>query len=67
MAKKKFKLMNLVLGTVGVLVSLAVGFGMTSKVLTIPVIPEILTMGAGWVIVTLTILSAIISIIKALK
>lgn len=46
---------------VGVLVSLAVGFGMINNTLAIPGIPEIVTIIAGWVVV----LGAIVGVIMA--
>ncbi len=52
----------------GVLVSIAVGFGMVSGSLKIPLIPEIVTETAGWIVVILTILSATLAIIdKVMK
>ena len=64
MAKKKikFKPVAAVAWLVGILVALSVGFGMTSKVLMIPVIPAILTVTAGWIIVILTIVGAVLTI-----
>lgn len=51
---------------VGILVSLAVGFGMVSEVLSIPGIPYGLTAFAGWVVVVLTLLGLILAIIDYL-
>ena len=62
MAKKKFKLVATIMWVVGVLVALAVGYGMASKVLMIPIIPAILTVTAGWIIVVLTIIGAVLAI-----
>ena len=50
----------------GVLVSLAVGFGMIDKSLTIPQIPEVVTLVAGWIVVILTIVSVIMAIVDRL-
>jgi len=47
----------------GILVALAVGFGMTSGALSIPWLPDVLTMAAGWIVVILTILGIILAII----
>ena len=47
----------------GMLVSLAVGFGMVSGSLRVPLIPEIVTTTAGWVVVILTILGAALALI----
>lgn len=61
------KLLGVIMWIVGVLVSLAVGFGMTSGTLVIPFIPEIITNIAGWIVVIGTILGAIVAILKAVK
>ena len=55
-------LVNLGAWLTGVLVSLAVGFGMINEVLTIPSIPEIVTVVAGWIVVILTIASIVLAI-----
>jgi len=46
----------------GILVSLAVGFGMVDKILTVRWIPEVVTVIAGWVVVILTVVSVILAI-----
>jgi len=55
-------LVSLAVWITGILVSLAVGFGMTGKTLTIPYISEIVTVIAGWIVVVLTIVSVILAI-----
>jgi len=55
-------LVNLGAWLTGVLVSLAVGFGMINEVLTVPSIPEIVTVIAGWIVVILTIASIVLAI-----
>lgn len=55
-------LVSLVVWLTGILVSLAVGFGMIDKVLTVAWINPIVTMWAGWVVVILTLLSVILAI-----
>ena len=47
---------------VGILVSLSVGSGMIQQVLTIPGIPPIVTIVAGWVVVVGAIISVILAI-----
>ena len=47
---------------VGVIVALAVGSGMIDKTLTIPGIPTIVTIVAGWTVVVGAILSLILVI-----
>ncbi|MAH49373.1 hypothetical protein CMI37_26350 [Candidatus Pacearchaeota archaeon] len=55
-------LMGIVAWIVGVLVSLAVGFGMIGQTLTVPFIPEVITVIAGWVVV----IGAVIGVIMAI-
>jgi len=61
---KENSLIGIVTWIVGVLVALAVGSGMIgpNPVLTIPGIPEIITIVAGWVVVVGAILSVILAI-----
>jgi cobalamin biosynthesis protein CobD/CbiB len=52
----------------GILVSLAVGFGMASGSLIVPKIPLVVTEAAGWIVVILTCLGAVLKTIdKILK
>ena len=48
----------------GVLVSLAVGFGMIDGVLSIRWIPNVVTVIVGWVVVVTTLVSLVLAIIK---
>lgn len=71
MAKGKLvsKLVSIVVWVTGVLVSLAVGFGMIQGILTVPGLGfnnNILTVIAGWVVVVLTILSVVLAIVDNL-
>ena len=59
-------LVNLTAWLTGILVSLAVGFGMVEKVLVIKWIPEIITVVAGWIVVVLTIVSIVFAIANKL-
>ena len=64
MAKKiKFKPVNIVVWLVGILVALSVGSGMIGKVLVVPFILPIITVSAGWIIVVLALLGALLSVI----
>jgi len=63
MKKNISKLISLVVWITGVLVSLAVGFGMISGALTIPYIQVIVPI-AGWIVVALTILGVILAIVN---
>jgi len=63
MAKKLgIKLVNFVAWLTGVLVSLAVAFAMTAGTLTIPYIPDMVTVVAGWIVVVTTVLSVVLAI-----
>ena len=65
MAKKQSgKLLNFVAWITGVLVSLAVGFGMIGNTLTIWYLPMIVTQVAGWVVVATTLVSAVLAILN---
>jgi hypothetical protein len=55
---------NLTVWITGILVSLAVGFGMVDQTLTIWLIPVVVTEIAGWVVVVLTIISLILAIVN---
>ena len=46
----------------GILVSLAVGFGMIGQTLIVPFIPTVLTVIAGWIVV----IGAVVSVIMAI-
>ena len=59
-------LVNLAAWITGILVSLAVGFGMVGGALTIPYIPGIITVVAGWIVVILTIVSIVLAIASKL-
>ncbi len=48
---------------VGVLVSLAVGFGMADGTLRIPFIPDVVAVTAGWIVILLAILGVLLKII----
>ncbi|MBS3091137.1 hypothetical protein J4217_01665 [Candidatus Pacearchaeota archaeon] len=64
MAKKG--LLEVVLWIVGVIVSLAVGFGMISGTLTVPFVQSVVPV-AGWIVVIGTVIGVIAAIIKAIK
>ena len=59
-------LVHLAAWLTGVLVSLAVGFGMVDKILTIWWIPEVVTLIAGWIVVVLTVVSVVLAIANKL-
>jgi len=62
----KTGLLDVIMWIVGVLVSLAVGFGMTSGTLTVPLVQPIVPI-AGWIVVIGTVIGVILAIVKALK
>ena len=55
-------LVNVLAWLTGVLVSLAVGFGMVDKILTVRWVLPVITVWAGWIVVILTIVSVILAI-----
>lgn len=64
MAKKKLDVIALVTWLVGIFVALAVGFGMVGGALTIPYIPSMVTVVAGWIVVGMTLLGAVMKLVK---
>ncbi|MDD5192243.1 MAG: hypothetical protein PHH54_05895 [Candidatus Nanoarchaeia archaeon] len=68
MAKSKpvGNLINIAAWITGVLVSLAVGFGMVDGVLTVRFIPDVITVIAGWLVVVLTVISVVLAIANKL-
>lgn len=68
MAKSKpvASLVNIAAWITGVLVSLAVGFGMVDGVLSVRFIPTVVTVIAGWLVVILTVVSIILAIANKL-
>ena len=56
-------LWSFVLWLVGILVFLAVGFGMIGETLIVPWIPVLITITAGWFVVVLTILGFVLKVI----
>ena len=59
---KNTNLMGIIAWITGILVSLAVGFGMIAETLTVPFIPSVVTVVAGWIVV----IGAVVSIIMAI-
>ena len=59
-------LINIAIWLTGVLVSLAVGFGMVNGVLNIPYISPIVPV-AGWIVVILTLTSVVLAIIDKVR
>ena len=59
---KDNSLVGILMWVVGILVSLAVGSGMIDGSLSIPMIPEIITAIAGWIVVVGAIVSVILAI-----
>jgi len=65
MAKQGGRLLNFVAWLTGVIVSLAVAFGMISEVLIIPYLPVLVTVIVGWIVVVTTLLSVILVLLKS--
>jgi hypothetical protein len=57
------KVLALAMWLVGILVSLAVGFGMKDGILSIPIIGETIVMVAGWIVIVLTLASVVLGIV----
>ncbi len=66
MAKKTSSLLNMVAWLTGVIVSLAVGFGMVGGTLTLPswLGGSVVAMIAGWIVVITTLLGVVLALIK---
>jgi hypothetical protein len=64
MGKKVKNLLGFVAWVTGILVSLAVGFAMTGGTLTVPWLPTVVTVVAGWIVVISTLLSAVLALMK---
>ncbi len=60
-------LLNLVVWIAGILVSLAVGFGMISGTLPVWFIPDFVTAIAGWIVVVLTLLGVLLAIVEKVR
>ncbi len=64
---KKIKLVEWVLGIVGLLVSLGIGFAMIGGVLPIPFIPAMVMVVAGWIVVIGALLALLMWVLEKLK
>lgn len=59
-------LVAIILWLTGVIVALAVGFGLILDTLIIPFLPDAVTQTAGWIVVVLTILGVLLALIDHL-
>lgn len=66
MAKNKSggRVLNFVAWLTGIIVSLAVGFGLIDGVLSVRWIPDTVTMVFGWIVVVTTVISLVLAILK---
>jgi len=71
LAKQKSKVLNVIAWVTGVVVSLAVGFGMINGVLTLPTwlgggtaAGNFVVLAVGWVVVATTLISAILAVLE---
>ena len=64
MAKKQSSALNFVAWLTGVIVSLAVGFALTGGTLTVPYIPGIVTVLAGWVVIITTLIGVVLAVLN---
>lgn len=53
------KFVNAIMWMVGILVTLSIAFAMTAGTLTIPFLPSILVVSAGWILIVLTAMGVI--------
>ena len=58
---------SLIIWLVGILGSLAVGFGMTGGSLIIPYIPNVITIAAGWIVIILALLGVLLKLIDKIS
>jgi len=58
------KILNFIMWLTGVLVSLAVAFGMIDGILSIRFIPHVVLVVFGWIVVLTTLIGVIIGIFK---
>jgi len=65
MAKQGGRLLNFIAWLTGVIVSLAVAFGMINGTLTIQYIPVGITVFFGWIVVVTTLLGIVLVLVKA--
>ena len=63
MAKQSSSILNFVAWLTGVIVSLAVGFGLVSGTLSVPYI-GVVNQIAGWVVVVTTVISAVLVLLR---
>jgi len=66
MAKETSSVLNLVAWLTGVIVSLAVGFGMVGGTLALPTWlgGSVVAMIAGWIVIITTLLSVVLALIR---
>ena len=66
MAKKNSQILNFVTWFTGVVVSLAVAFGMINGSLTVPILNQVpfLMVAVGWIVVITTLVSAVLAIMQ---
>ena len=59
------KLLSFVAWLTGIIVSLAVGFAMTGSVLSVPYLPTIVSVVAGWIVVITTLITVVLALVNA--
>jgi uncharacterized membrane protein len=58
------KILEFIVWLTGIIVSLAVAFGMIDGVLSIRLIPHVVLVVFGWIVIVTTLIGAIIGIVK---
>jgi len=71
MAKKDSRVLNFVAWFTGVVVSLAVGFGLINGILTLPnwlgggtLVGDLVILVVGWIVVVTTLVSVVLAVLK---
>lgn len=66
MAKKNSQILNFVTWFTGIVVSLAVAFGMINGSLTVPILDQVpfLMITVGWIVVVTTLVSAVLAVLQ---
>ena len=66
MAKKNSQILNFVTWFTGIVVSLAVAFGMINGSLTVPILDQVpfLMITVGWIVVVTTIVGAVLAVLQ---
>lgn len=59
------KLLGFFAWLTGIIVSLAIGFAMTGETLSVPYLPSVVSVIAGWIVVVTTIVTVVLAVVNA--